>query len=120
MMSQSVLKIVETIVREVFPGPIHEDLAVALTTVLNRYNIHLSNGSPLTSAPIELTLDSVSIVSKLKVDALADTNSSRWLKRWVERYRMLYEKAEFQKIMQDVADRLSTHPWVDRLEDDWK
>jgi hypothetical protein len=30
------------------------------------------------------------------------------------------EKTEFQKTMQDVADRLSAHPWVDSLEDDWK
>jgi hypothetical protein len=114
-------RIVETIVREVFPQGIEENLAAALTTLLNRSNIRLSDKSPLGAGPVELTLDaSASIVSKLKIKSLEHVDRSTWLGRWVELYNANRQTSEFEASVNEVVRRINEHPWADGFEDDWQ
>lgn len=118
-MSKKVLAMMEGIIREVFPGKISEELAVALTAVLNQFDIHLSDKCPRAGVgPVELTLEAATaLVSKLPVETdLKQFNRVTWEWRWNERYLSLYNTSEFQGLLNEVSARLESHPWIDRLE----
>lgn len=118
-MKKTPVQVITTIVREVFPGKIEEYVAAALTIVLNRYNIRLSDESPVGSGPVELTLNaSASIVSKLEIESLTDP--STWLRRSIQLQEANWNTSEFETTMQEVVRRINEHPWVDGLEDDWE
>lgn len=113
------MKILEQILHEAFTEQLQEDEAVALTAVLNQYNIFLSRESPCNvTNPIELTLEAATLlVSKLSIQStISEINQKTWHRFWNEKYLDLYNKLEFQTIIDSIVKRLLSHKWVERLE----
>ena len=117
-MADKELLVIRQILSELFPEPLEEEEAVALTAVLHRYNLLLA-GKDMVATPVELTLSiAIAFVAKMQINGFLKLTSSEWLWHYTARYRDLHYSPEFELHQVRLAQKLSTHPNVKAVYDD--
>lgn len=107
---------IEKVVRDCFSNNLDEDIAVALTIVLNDYDIYHSAEFPdKLSDHIELTLRSAySIISNFLIGG-KKFSSAVWQNRFVEKRNELYQSHKIEGLIRLTISKLKAHPWIDDM-----
>ena len=111
----------ERLIKDIFGNSLTKDEAVAITTILNQYDIYPSDEFPLKNkeilGSIGFTFESIShILSNFEIEGEFYKPSIWRNYEYIIEHEKLWKRKKFNTLMNDIVRKLKQHPWILKLE----